>query len=323
MKKSAIHLPHDEGAHDDPIEWWYWTAQGTDSKGKSYAIMFALFKFGLLGLAEVYFAHWFVTDVEKKKFIPHFKVFWKGLEENGLRHHKLQAKEDKDFLMTKERHGSFRLKTKQFDLRFTQTKPIMLVGGTGFVDLKTATTHYYTIPRLEVKGKILIKEKNLSFNGLGWTDQQWSPLNIKPEHAWTWFSFQLSDGTDLQCFDYGRTKRVRMATISMPNGRQKVYKDVRLTPFGDAWHSKKSGAKYPLEWKIEIPKAKIKLTCGPKLQNQEMIHGPFRYWEGPLWAHGEIGQTAVEGHGFLELNGVTSDKNIFQMLRSLMSRKKR
>lgn len=321
MTKPAIHLPKDHGLHKDPIEWWYWTAQGTTDQGRPIALMFALFKGSIFGLANLYFAHWFVTDTKKSVFKPRFNVFWKGLEDKGLKNGALDAKSGHDFRMMQYSDGNYLIKTPDFELKLKPSKPAMMVGGSGFVDLKTSTTYYYSLPRLETKGYIVQGGKKHGFQGLAWMDHQWSPVTMNTEHAWTWFSFQLSDGTDLQCFEYGRTKRTRLATVSWPDGKQSSHHEVILRHSGKLWKSKVSEAKYPLDWNISIPSAGIEIHCRPKNNEQEMIHGPFRYWEGPLTAEGTVKGTKVAGNGFLELNGIKAEQNIFRFFLNILNSK--
>lgn len=218
--KLKIHFPEDEGLHKEPVEWWYWTAQGEDDKGDPYALMFALFKGSVLGLKNIYFAHWFSTDIKHKKFKPHFKVFWKGADDLGLSKGILDFSAGSFFSMKKTKDASYQIKTPDFNLRFNPVKPPLFVGGTGLVDLKTTSTYYYSLPRHEVSGNIFAGQREIKFKGLGWMDHQWSPVFLFNQFAWTWFSFQLDDGTDLMCFSFGRKKKTVLAMISWPDGRQ-------------------------------------------------------------------------------------------------------
>lgn len=320
MSKPVVSLPKDQGLHKDPVEWWYWTAQGTDRQGHEYAVMFALFKVDVIKLTNVFFAHWFISEIDRKKFRPHTKVFWRGLDTGSFENGSMDAWSGKSFRMDRRPDGSFGLKTPQFGLDLKPLKPTLLVGGTGFIDLKSSTTVYYSHPRLEATGHLRLGNKKISFKGLAWMDHQWSPITFNREHAWTWFSFQLTDGTDFQCFEYGWRKKVFLATVSWPDGSQQIFKDVKLTPMGEPWVSPASRAKYFLTYTIEIPSAGIRLSCGPKINDQEMVHGLFRYWEGPLWTHGSVKDRQVTGNGFLELNGVPSDKSFGQMLRDVVRR---
>lgn len=316
--KLKIHLPDDEGLHKEPVEWWYWTAQGESAKGDQYALMFVLFKGSVLGVKNIYFAHWFSTDVKQKKFKPHFKVFWKGADDSGLRNGAFVFSAGPSIGMRKNKDASYQIKTPDFDLRFKPIKPPLYVGGTGLVDLKTTSTYYYSLPRHEVSGNVVAGRRGIKFKGLGWMDHQWSPVTLFNQFAWTWFSFQLDNGADLMFFSFGRKPETVMGMISWPGGKQQTVHKLKMTALKTRWKSSLSGASYPLEWQIDIPSLNLHLTCGPKLLNQEMTHAHFRYWEGPLWVHGNMGDQILKGHGFLELNGVPAGKNIILiMLRAV------
>lgn len=321
MSKTLIHLPKDEGPHADPVEWWYVTAQGHDPDGKPYALMCALFKAGVFGLTNVYFAHWFVTDVNAERFTPQYKVFWKGMDELRFGKKDFSVVSGSSFAFQKK-DGKIRFHTPDFEIVCKPIKPVMLVGGNGFVDMLTSTTHYYSYPRMQATGTVRHGAKNVAFKGLAWMDHQWSPATFNNEHAWTWFSVQLDDGTDIMCYEYGRKKRMVMVTVSWPNGKQSISRKLKLEPLSQPWEGPKSKAKYNLDWKISIPEFKIELMATPKVRNQEMSHGPFRYWEGPLRVHGKRDGKDVEGNGFLEMNGIPSGRSPFALLERLVSKKK-
>lgn len=319
MAKTYITLPADEGPHADPVEWWYVTAQGKGHDGREYALMCALFKAGVFGLTDVYFAHWFVSDVGKQKFTPHYRVFWRGMDELRFDAHGFLVSSGKTFRMSKTQ-GTIVFEVPQFKLEMKPSKPVMLVGGTGHVDMVTSTTSYYSLPRLKAKGRIGTGKRAIDFNGTAWMDHQWSPVTFNNEHVWTWFSFQLDDGTDVMCFECGRKKKTLMANVSWPDGRQSVSRKLVLAPLAKPWTSPESGARYPLDWKISIPDLKIELLAQPKIRDQEMIHGPFRYWEGPLQANGTVRGKDVKGHGFLEINGVPSGRSPYEWVKQLISK---
>jgi predicted secreted hydrolase len=317
MRKPAVSLPQDEGPHDLPVEWWYWTAHLQDMRHRAYAIMCVLFKAGIPRLKDVYFAHWFISDIKRQTFAPHLHVFWKGLDPQSFKQELLDVRADHTLSMQHRADGGFHVKTPIMDLTFRPLKPALLIGKDGLVDLKTTHTFYYSWPRSAVQGTLRIKDRTLRVKGLGWMDHQWSPVTFDREHVWTWFSMHLSDGTDLQCFEYGRTRLTRLATISWPDGRQQTCRKLELRPLGDTWTSHRSKVTYDLSWEIAIPEADIHLVCRPKIEKQEIIHGPFRYWEGPTTIEGTVHGQIVSGNGFLELNGVASRSSFIRQIYGL------
>ena len=96
--------------------------------------------------------------------------------------------------------------------------------------------------------------------------------------------------------------KYRYAGILNKNGKADFCRDLILIPHRE-WKSKKTGAKYPVEWKVFVPSKKIELQVKPFVEHQEMIFGNINYWEGPISVSGKIGKKKVKGKGFMELVG--------------------
>ncbi len=320
MELPKIVLPRDEGPQKDPVEWWYWNGHLKSRDKQEYSYMLALFKGGIFGIKDIFFAHWQISDLKRKTFESFYQVFWYGLDRGSFAKRKLNAKSGKTFAIKKIGRNGFRLATPEFDLKLQAQKPPLLAGGTGFVDLKETSTTYYSLPRLKTRGKLRVNGQRVPVEGLSWMDHQWSPLSFNVEQAWTWFCFQFDDGTDLMCFEHGRKNRTRLATISWPDGSLQVFRDVKFIKQGKAWKSPVSGAAYPEAWKIVIPSGRISLSCRAQVPEQEMIHGPFRYWEGSVRVTGKIGKRQVSGQGFMELNGVPG-KTFAELLATAVKRR--
>src|SRR5207237_542673 len=70
------------------------------------------------------------------------------------------------------------------------------------------------------------------------------------------------------------------------------------------WHSKKSGATYPMKWSITIPSLRIALALDPLLDDQELItrgSTHVTYWEGAVDVEGSFDGVAVRGEGYVEM----------------------
>ena len=125
---------------------------------------------------------------------------------------------------------------------------------------------------------------------------------------WSWFSVQLENNIEIMCCEYIRGKdRAYLADIVYADGRQESFKNLKLTAGKEIFHSKKTNAKYPLNWQIEISEKDIKLDVTALLKNQEMVYGSISYWEGPSEISGAIGDKKVKGLGFIELAGYPSN----------------
>jgi predicted secreted hydrolase len=81
--------------------------------------------------------------------------------------------------------------------------------------------------------------------------------------------------------------------------------DFRVLP-GSTWRSERTGAQYPLRWRIELPSLDLVLDVEPALNEQEMVTQAttgISYWEGSITITGSRGRQPVEGQGYLELTG--------------------
>ena len=70
----------------------------------------------------------------------------------------------------------------------------------------------------------------------------------------------------------------------------------------EQWLSPKTGAVYPSRWQIFIPEVDILLDVRPLIPDQELVVS-YIYWEGAVFAQGNMGDRAVSGYGYVELTG--------------------
>lgn len=314
MTPEAVRFPKDEGIHPHAMEWWYWNGHLRDERGNAYAFMFALFKLKLLGFGPFWCTHSLVTSVADEAFEPRIDLLPKGLDAGSFAKGSVRARARGVFSMRKVRPGVYDLRNPQVSLRLIARKPFMRIGGSGLVNLKSSSTYYYSIPRLECRGTIVVGSRKVRVFGIAWMDHQWNPVPVNREQAWKWFSLQLDDGTDLSCFEYGRKRRTRAATMSAPDGTQAVARDVRFATAGPSWESPKTRAKYPLRWRIRIPSFGLDAELTPLVPTQEMLFGPLNYWEGPLVVRGTLRGRRISGRAFLELVGVKKGTSVIQTL---------
>ena len=202
----------------------------------------------------------------------------------------------------------FHLKTKTIDLILKSRKPPLLENGNGYISVADKFSYYYSLTDLETKGKINIDGKWLEVEGRSWFDHQWANGAYNKDQ-WTWFCFQLDNGTDIMCVEYdnGQSKDYLVDLIKS-DGSQKNYKKVEMIAGTDYYYSHKTKAKYPLSWTIKIPAENLELKVTALISDQEIIYGPINYWEGPVSVTG--------GVGFMELVGYPANYNPFLLAGS-------
>jgi predicted secreted hydrolase len=69
----------------------------------------------------------------------------------------------------------------------------------------------------------------------------------------------------------------------------------------DHWTSPKTGAAYPIRWRITVPSLKIDLECAAAIPDQELVvegESSPTYWEGAVTYSG-----SQKGFGYLEMTG--------------------
>ena len=72
------------------------------------------------------------------------------------------------------------------------------------------------------------------------------------------------------------------------------------------WKSQKTGAVYPIGWRIEVPSEQLILESEPSLPDQELITSKstrVTYWEGAGRYRGSKQGRAISGKGYVELTG--------------------
>jgi predicted secreted hydrolase len=122
--------------------------------------------------------------------------------------------------------------------------------------------------------------------------------------GWDWMGLMLKDGRNLTVFRLraadGATSYAS-ATIQRDGESSSARGDeITLTP-ANVWVSPLTGARYPLEWRVQIPSHRIDLVVKARSKACEVGEGASelepRYWEGPVAADGE---NAI---GYLEMTG--------------------
>ena len=64
------------------------------------------------------------------------------------------------------------------------------------------------------------------------------------------------------------------------------------------WKSEKTGASYPVRWRLQVPSHGINAVVQPVLDDQELAFTQLTYWEGAVDVSG-----SKSGFGYLELTG--------------------
>jgi predicted secreted hydrolase len=331
-------FPDDHGPHPGfKTEWWYYTGNVFTEGGRQFGYQFTIFRSQLnppdsmnedtrfysnWNTDQLYLGHFAISDVQNEDHIFEER-FSRGaaglagaeidpyriwLEDWEIRRIITASADDKNFpveLQAKMENGS------SIDLRLTPTKPLVLQGEQGY-DKKGEeegnASYYLAFTRMDAEGSINIKGQNYDVSGLSWMDHEWSTSALdREQEGWDWFSIQLSNGYDLMYYQLrnsdGSVSAFTVGSLIDPQGNKitvgpgKV--ELRVL---DRWKSPHSGANYPSEWVLRIPKHDLELQLATLFPDQEMDVS-VRYFEGTLSVSGKMGNEDLKGNGFIEMTG--------------------
>jgi predicted secreted hydrolase len=272
-------------------------------------------------LRNLYFAHFALLDVRTGRH-RYFERFSRGaLEQAGAVQGALNVWLRNWRVKGETQKGAYTIRLaaaeKDISLQLTLSprKPPAIHGQDGVsqkADGKGRASHYYSLTRLGAEGEIAVDGKKRTVKGEAWMDHEFGSNQLtKDQIGWDWLSLQLSNGRELMLYLMRRRgggyDRNSSGTLVGADGgiRHLALSDYRFEATGE-WKSPKSGATYPMGWRVRVPGEKIELTIRPLTQAQELqTEGSTRvtYWEGAVEASGKAGGVPVTGQGFVEMTG--------------------
>ncbi|OGP49516.1 MAG: hypothetical protein A2Y79_09305 [Deltaproteobacteria bacterium RBG_13_43_22] len=322
-------FPRDHRLHRDfKTEWWYYNGHLKSPEGQSFGYQVTFFRVGLIPgpmpregsrwhIRDVYMAHLAVTDINNKTFLyqekagrgnlglagadtDQYRVWvenWKVIGEG--KGHQIQAG-DADLSIS---------------LNIIPTNPPVIHGVNGLSQKGSKAgqaSHYYSQTRMNTKGIIRIKGKEIPVTGISWMDHEFGSNQLsKTQTGWDWFSIQLDNGMDLMIYQLrrldGRVDPNSSGTLIGPDSHtiHLFLKDIKLRVL-KFWKSSRSGAEYPASWEIDLPQHDLKLELIPLVADQELMTPKstgVTYWEGAVKVKGHYKGRAAEGTGYVEMTG--------------------
>ena len=187
-------------------------------------------------------------------------------------------------------------------LRLAPQTPPMIHGENG-ISVKSASpghaSHYVSFPLLSAQGTL----NGTTVTGTAWMDHEWfTDLLQNSAQGWDWFSAQLENRTELMLFQVRERDATRSpfiaGTFIDASGRSFYLKgsEIEMQPL-EWWRSARTGARYPIRWRLAAPSRGIELECAAAIPDQELAISNA-YWEGAVRYSGS--QTGV---GYMELTG--------------------
>jgi predicted secreted hydrolase len=320
-----LRFPSDEGSHPAyRTEWWYVTGWLADDAGAERGFQVTFFRSRVAAAddnpsafapRQLLFAHAALSDPGVGHLLHDERAARAGF---GLAQAETGAvsvwigdwslREEGDTYRAQVPSSDFGL-----DLTFRRRQPPMLNGRRGFSQkgpAPRAASYYYSLPQLEVSGRVAEAGRQTRVTGRAWLDHEWSSEMLDPRAVgWDWIGINLADGGALMAFRMRRADGSSLwsgGTVRTKEGntRSLAPGEVRFVP-GRVWTSPRTGISYPVEWSVRAGDLAVYLR--PLMDDQENdARGSVGtvYWEGAVRALSADDRTL--GHGYLELTGYGS-----------------
>ena len=328
-------FPRDHGSHDEyRTEWWYYTGHLRTDNGHRYGFEVTFFRVGVdwrtgnpacpgrqdclpstrWDLRNLALAHFAITDIDRQQF---------RYAEKLNRESPFTATAASDFLdvfnegwsATTMADGSWHIVAfngeDSVDLVMRARKPPAIHGENG-ISVKAEgigyASHYYSMTRLDVTGTV----NRQRCRGLAWMDHEFGSSKLREnQQGWDWFSIQFDNDSELMLYQIRRNDGTpdlssSGSLVTSEGNVIHIRRDqMRIEPTG-RWHSTRSGATYPMGWRVSVPAFGISAVLNPAMRNQELITRAstnVTYWEGAVDVTGSLGNVAVTGVGYVEMTG--------------------
>jgi predicted secreted hydrolase len=330
-----LSFPADHYSHPDfKTEWWYYTGHLETDGGKRYGYQVTFFRFGVRDrqkqmkeqplFTELYMAHFALSDIAEKKFAFRERINRGYNDKAGAATDRYRVWNEDWKVEGDDKNHRIQVSDRGTALRLTlkSLKPPVLHGLNGLSQKgegEGRASYYYSLTRMQSDGELTINGKKEKVRGLSWMDHEFGSNQLREDQVgWDWFSIQLDNQTELMLYlirrKDGTADPYSSGTLVKADGTTKhlALKDFRVEVL-DRWKSPKSGASYPMKWKVSMPLEEIELAITPAFQDQELITNRstrVTYWEGAARVDGMVRKRTVTGAGYVEMTGYAGKMNI-------------
>jgi predicted secreted hydrolase len=327
----VFEFPRDHASHPDyKIEWWYYTGN-LASGGKRFGYQLTFFRIGVesqpknpsrWAVRDLFMTHFAITDISGKqhRFAERMNragAGWAGAESS---HYRVW---NQDWEARIDAEGKHHLKASDRDMKvalvLSEGKRPVIHGERGISHKGNAAwnaSHYYSLTRMPTRGTLNLGGETYPVEGESWMDHEFGTSFLEREQVgWDWFSLQLEDGSDLMLFQLRRSD----GSVDPHSSGTWIGPDGKSIPMGvgdftlragATWRSDASGARYPVNWAIEIPKQNLRLRLSTRVENQELRterSTSVTYWEGAVEVQGTHAGRPLHGRGYLEMTGYAGE----------------
>lgn len=317
----------DKGPHEEfQTEWWYYTGNLETDNGRHFGYQLTFFRRASLPPSDIpsrdsdwtanqiYLAHFGLTDSLENRHYSDERFSRAGAGLAGAKAMPYRVWLESWYaeeLSPEVVSLHARSNEVAVDLDLSSLKSPVLQGEGGYSPKggnPGNASYYYSLTRLETEGVITIGDVPYNVKGLTWMDHEFSTSALDPgQIGWDWFGLQFDDGTELMLFQLRRSDGApdpySSGTIVDQNGYPTFLANDEFALIAQSsWTSPITGAEYPSEWTIRIPKLELEILITPAIADQEMLTS-FIYWEGAVGVQGKRASSPISGRGYAELTG--------------------
>ena len=318
-------FPQDHGAHPDyRIEWWYLTANLSDSDGRNWGLQWTLFRQGLTPARaetgwssnQVWMAHAAITTPDGHFYEQRFAR--DGIGQAGVENVSGSSGFNAWIDDWQWHSSGAELFPAKLSFSIGERDVIMLLEATGELvqngingysqkSEQGQASYYYSQPHIRVRGFVNQGINKTYLNGQGWLDREWSSQSLADnQKGWDWFSLHLNDGHKLMVYQLRHEdgKHWLSGNWISPQGSSKTlgrdaidlsFVDIRKVATGD--HESR---KLPMEWQLALVEQNRSWRIKP-LYDEQWMDTRVPYWEGVVLVEDETGKPS--GIGYMELTG--------------------
>ncbi len=314
----TFRFPDDHGPHPDfRIEWWYLTANLTDTAGTPSGLQWTLFRQAMRpgpqqqgwDSQQFWMAHAAVTRADLHRVAEKFARG--GIGQAGVEARPFEAWIDAWRMRGTDATDDRRLSPLTLNadgpdfgyaLTLTADRAVVLQGDSGYSrksERGGQASYYYSQPFYAVTGRVTLDGRAADVTGQAWMDREWSSQPLAADQSgWDWFAMHLGSGEKLMLYRMRETNGPAYTSgtwITRDGGTTQLASgDVEMAPSAMTAIGER---KLPTSWRIAIPRQGLAIETSPINPNSWMGTS-FPYWEGPIRFSG-----SHAGVGYLELTG--------------------
>lgn len=320
----AIHFPEDHAPHPGfRQEWWYWTLtlwRDVDghiplNRPAEFGAQLVFFRRALAPLPEpegwratqIYMSHFAMTHVSQDAHRSSEVLSREIQGVSGLRGDPFELllpgvsvrSQSEDFtpLLMRAEAKDFSL-----DAVLESTAPAILQGEQGFsAKSEQAASHYYSIPRLRVRGELCWDDSRVPVIGWAWLDREWSTRELPGGLVgWDWMALMLRDGSELMFYQLVRQDGSRdpfnYGLVRNSEGHTRRIHSDEFTLLAQSSRDFE-GDTYAVAWKLTIDRLGDHFI--EAAVEDQYLDTSVGYWEGLVRVRDAKGNYI--GDGYLEM----------------------